>query len=402
MMVHKNMTESKMNNTTPTTAEIRDNFIGQMETSFGPTLPKSFTYVLATVLAGVFILLYKYCGFMGLQMFVRTATFSETVINGRAVSPLREWGRLTGAGDPFPATQAELSVRVTREGAGGILPANSQLVHAATGVVYLTLIAYEIATATVDIVVRAVSDPSGNGGAGTIGNLNAGATLTFASPLTGVSSGAVVLAQTVTGTPDEAEDDYRERIESRFQQRPQGGAYVDYKVWAEDTPGIAQAFPYAGAAPGTVDIYVESETEADGIPTTAQQNAALNAINFDGDGQATRRPINALVSVKPITRAAFDVRVLGLSVDNPIAVRVDIEAQLRAYFLEREPFLVGLTIPPRYDRVTASAIAGVVDDVVSAAGGVFSSVVVSKGGVNLTEYTLGIGERAKLAGVAYI
>lgn len=391
-----------MNNTAPTTAEIRDNLIGQLETSFGPTLPKSFIRVLAAVLAGVFILLYKYAGYMGLQMFVSSASFSETAINGRAISPLREWGRLVGAGDPFPATQAELSVRVEREGLGGILPANSQLVHAGTGVVYLTLIAYAIESATVDIIVRASSDPSGNGGAGTIGNLNAGDVLTFASPLTGVSNSATVLAQTVTGTPDESEDDYRERIESRYQQRPQGGAYVDYKLWAEATPGIAHAFPYTGSEPGTVEIYIESETEADGIPTVAQLNAAKNSIELDPNGMATRRPATALAIVKPITRAAFTVRVLGLSVDNPIAVRTDIESRLLAYFLEREPYLVGLSIPPRYDRITASAISGVVDDVVSEASGVFSNVVVSKDASEITEYTLGMGERAKLAGVAYI
>lgn len=401
-MALKNMMGLKMTNNAPTTAEIRDNILAQMEVSFGPTLPKSFTYVLATVLAGVFILLYKYCGFMGLQMFVGTATLNETVVNGRAISPLREWGRLTGAGDPFEATQAELSVRVTVQSLGKILPAYSQLVNERNGVTYLTLEASALESATVDVTIRAVSDPDGNGGAGTIGNLSIGDKLSFVSPLDGPAQEVTVVGLVRTGADAEDEDAYRQRIEARFQQRPQGGAYIDYKQWAESVEGVRQAYPYATAVPGRVDVYIESSTEADGIPTTAQLLAASNAINFDDNGFASRRPVNSLVTTKPIIRSGFKVRVLGLSVDNPIAIRADIEVALRAYFAEREPFLVGLTIPPRLDRITASAISGVVDDVVSAASGVFDNVVLSKGGVDLTTYTLGVGELAKLSEVAYV
>nr|MCH9737100.1 hypothetical protein [Actinomycetes bacterium] len=61
-----------MSLTTPTTKEISDNIIAQLEASFSQTIPllqKAFFRVLSTVLAGVFILLYKYGGFMFLQMF---------------------------------------------------------------------------------------------------------------------------------------------------------------------------------------------------------------------------------------------------------------------------------------------------------------------------------------------
>ena len=101
---------------TPTTSQINDNIVAQMQASINqsiPLLPKSFIRVLSKVLAGVFVLLYKYGGFAHLQMFVRTASTKETEINGQTLVPLIEWGRLVGVGDPIAATSAELEVTIT-------------------------------------------------------------------------------------------------------------------------------------------------------------------------------------------------------------------------------------------------------------------------------------------------
>ena len=77
---------------TPTTAEINAQIIAQLEASLNqtiPLLPKSFNRVLAKALAGVFIIIYKYAGFIALQQFVATATIEETTINGVTVSQSR-------------------------------------------------------------------------------------------------------------------------------------------------------------------------------------------------------------------------------------------------------------------------------------------------------------------------
>ena len=98
-----------MSLSTPTTKEISDNIIAQLEASLNqaiPLLPKSFLRVLSKVLAGVFILLYKYVGFMFLQIFVDAASASATEVNGKTVVPLTAWGRLIGVGDPVSATSA--------------------------------------------------------------------------------------------------------------------------------------------------------------------------------------------------------------------------------------------------------------------------------------------------------
>lgn len=394
---------------TPTTKQISDNIIAQLEASLNqtiPLLPKSFLRVLAKALAGVFVLLYKYGGFMFLQIFVRTASASDTTVNGQIVNPLTEWGRLIGVGDPAPATNAELLIDIPVENQTGVLPSNTQLVNTTNGVTYITIGAVTLNAPTVQATIRAASDQAGGGGAGAIGNLDPGAIVSFANPLANVARNAVVVSQTVTGADGESIDAYRERIIDRFQKRPQGGAYADYEQWGEEPSGIINVYPYTSDCPGQVDVYVEATPESsgdpDGIPTAAQLQEVLDSIELDQDGRATRRPANALANTFPITRTGFDIRVTGLQVDNLASVQASITQAIEEYFLEREPFIEGLSILPRRDRITRSAVGGVVDDIVSANGGIFSSVILSQGGVNVELYALGIGEKAKAATVTFV
>lgn len=398
-----------MSLSTPTTKEINENIVAQLEASLNqtvPLLPKAFLRVLAKALAGVFVLLYKYAGFMFLQMFVRTAAYADTEVNGVTVNPLREWGDLVGVPDRAAATQAELLVDITVEDQTGFLPANSQLVGRDNGVTYITLSSVALDAATIQVVVRAVSDQAGGGGAGAIGNLDPGATVSFANPIGRVARNATVVSQVVTGADAEAIEAYRQRIIDRFQKRPQGGAYADYEQWGEEPAGIINVYPYTSACPGQVDLYVEatpaSSGDPDGIPTTAQLQEVKDAVEFDQGGLASRRPANALVNVFPITRTAFSVRVTGLSVDDQAAVRDQIETAVEEYFLDREPFILGLSIPPRQDRITRSGLSGVVDGIVSAAGGIFNSVVVTRNGLTVEIYSLGVGEKAKVDAVTFV
>ena len=394
---------------TPTTKEISDNIVAQISASLNqtiPLLPKAFIRVLAKALAGVFILLYKYGGFMFLQMFVSAASTKETTVNGRILTPLTEWGRLIGVGDPTSATQAELTVEITVENQTGTLGSGAQLTSTA-GVTYITIGSIILDAPTKEIPVRAVADQAGGGGAGTIGNLDPGAILSFANPLANVARDTVVITQTVTGANAEDVEVYRQRVIDRFQKRPQGGAYADYEQWGEEVAGIVNCYPYTSLNPGQVDIYVEatpaSSGNANGIPTVAQLQAVLDSINFDQSGLATRRPANALANTYAITRTGFDVRVLGLVADDLAQVRDDIDVALAEFFLSRAPYIVGLTIPPRQDRITKASVSGVVDDVVSASGGVFTNAFIYLEGTTalVDIYTLGIGEKSKLGGVTY-
>jgi len=393
-----------MSLTTPTTQEISDNIVAQLEASLGqtvPILPKAFIRVLAKALAGVFILLYKYAGFIFLQMFVATASSKSTTVLGGAVTPLTQWGRLIGIGDPIPATRAELTVDITVEVIGGSLPAGTQLINSDNGVTYITVAAVNLDAATVQATIRAAADQAGGGGVGTIGNLTVGAVVSFANPLANLARDATVAAVVTTGADGEATAVYRQRILDQFQQRPQGGALADYRAWAKEAAGIKNVYPYTSDCPGQVDVYIESSTEADGIPTAAQLQAALDLINLDVSGRATRRPANALANTFPINRLSFAVVVSGLLVDNPATVQANIITAVESYFLGREPYLLGLSVLPRVDRVTSSGVNGVVDSVVSAAGGVFTEATISLDSVLLDRYTLLVGEKAKASSVSF-
>ena len=388
---------------TPTTAEISDNIIAQLEATLNqtiPLLPKSFLRVLAKALAGVFIILYKYGGYIALQMFVATASAKDTTIFGITINPLKFWGRLIGIGDPVAATNAELLIDITVENQSGTLASGSQLINSDNGVTYITIGSVVLDAAVVQATIRAVSDQTGGGGAGTIGNLEPADVVSFANPLPNVAKDAVVDSQIVTGADAEATDVYRQRIIDRFQATPQGGAYADYRIWGEEVAGIVNIYPYTGA-PGEVDVYAEatvaSSGSADGIPTSAQLQAVADSIELNDAGLASRRPAGAFVNVFAITRTAFDTIISGLTVDNPGQVQSDIEAAMEEYFLTAEPFVDGLTIPPRKDRLTRSALIGLVEDIVTATNGTLTTVTfsMSSGGGNLEVYTLLEGEKAK-------
>lgn len=343
---------------------------------------------------------------MFLQIFVSTASDKETDVNGKIIVPLIEWGRLIGLGDPATATRAELIVEITVENQTGSLPSGTQLTSSINGVTYITIGSILLDAATKQVTVRAVSDQAGGGGTGAIGNLDAGSVLSFANPLANVARDTVVISQSVTGSDAESTDAYRQRIVDRFQKRPQGGAYADYEQWGEEPAGIVNVYPYTSECPGQVDVFVEATVESsgdpDGTPTTAQLQEVLSSIELDSGGLATRRPANALVNVYPITRTAFDVRVLGLEVDDLAAVRDSIEAALTEYFLSREPYIVGLNVPPRKDRISRSAVGGVVEDIVTANSGIFSAVTIRIDGVDTDFYSLGVGEKAKLGNLTYV
>jgi len=274
-----------MSLTTLTTKEISENIVAQMEASFNqtiPLLPKSFLRVLAKVLAAVFVLLYKYGGFMFLQIFVQSASANDTTVNGVVLNPLTEWGRLIGVGDPVAATNAELLIDITVENQVGSLPSGSQLVNSDNGVTYITIGAVLLNAATVQANIRAVSDQTGGGGAGAIGNLNPADIVSFANPLANVARDAVVDSQVTTGADAEATEVYRQRVIDRFQKRPQGGALSDYEIWGEEVAGIVNVYPYTSDDPGQVDVYVEATVASSGDPDGITDVSAIaSCIRFD-------------------------------------------------------------------------------------------------------------------------
>ncbi len=397
---------------TPTTQELSDQIVAQLEAALSqtiPLLPKSFTRVMAKAYAGVVILVYRYAGFSLLQQFVTRASFEETIVNGVAITPLIEWGRIFGVGDPLPGAQAELIIDVVVTNQTGSLPGNSQLLRADTGVLYLTIAPVPLTAPVVQATVRASSP---DGGIGDIGNLEPGDTMDFANPLPNVATTAAVVSTVTEGADAETETAYRARILDRTQARPQGGAYADYRVWGGEVDGIQNIYPYTSDTPGLVDVFAESTTalDPDGIPSLALREDVFDAIELDDNGLATRRPANAAIAspvgepgaVFPITRTAYNVDIAGFDAEDPATVQADIATALDQYFRGREPFIVGLSVLPRQDRITQGSVAGVVSEVASESGATVSLVTLKLGAVEIVVAALANGEKAKLGTVTYL
>jgi uncharacterized phage protein gp47/JayE len=390
--------------TVPTTQQVADTIVAQLEASLSqtlPLLPKAFSRVLAKAIAGVYVMLWRYAGFIFLQLFVAYASDKETTVGSRTFIPLVEWGRLVGVGDPVAATRAELVIAVDVETQGDTLPARSQLLRASTRVIYTTTAAVELDAPTVQVTIRASSDQEGNGGAGAIGNLETGDVVSFVNPLPGVVRDATVVSTSTTGSDAETSAAYRLRIIRKFRNRPQGGAYADYQQWGEEPAGILNVYPYTGL-PGEMDIYVEATPESsgssDGIPTSAQLQEVEDSIILDQSGLASRRPAGVeTLNVYAITRSAFDVVISNLSPDTT-ETRSGVEDALTEYFLDREPFILGLSALPRKDRVSHSDVAGIVSSIVAAHGATISNVELQPGGggSSIPIHALGRGEKAKL------
>jgi hypothetical protein len=386
--------------TVPTTADLNQEIIDDLTAAFGqaiPILPKAFLRVMAKVIAGKLAISFRYNAFTYLQLWVEHASFQETTVRGKRIIPLVQWGRLLGEGDPLPAQRSELAVVVSVTNQTGFLKAGAQLLFQDTGVIYTTVQEVALNASEVPVTVRAVT-------AGTIGDLPADSVLTFANPLANVGNARVV-SVAVAGADAETEQVYRARVIRRAKARPQGGAYADYREWAESVSGIVRAYPYTGTAPGTVEIYCEateaSSGSADGIPTVIQRGAVLDAINLNNvSGKARRRPANAAPIVLPISRTPFDMTVIGLSPSTP-DLQEDINAAVDEYLRGREPYIVGVTSLPRADRITVGAVTAVAEEVASAAGAAFSSLLLESTLGLGDSWTLDRGEKAKLGTPTY-
>lgn len=395
----------------PTTEQIKDGILAALEASLNQTfrlLPKSFSRVLAQVLAGVATLLYQYGNRAFLNIFIRTASAQPTTIGTQTLVPLIELGRELGVPDPSGATQAQLLINITVTNQTGSINSGEQLIGALNGVTYIVVGGVLLDAPVVQATVRAVQDQQGNGGEGTVGNLDPADAVSFSRPLANIQRSAVVVSQLVTSADAENIDvTYRQRVLEFSRARPQGGAYADYRIWGEEVAGIIRVYPFTGS-PGEVDLYSEA-TEAssgsvDGIPTAAQLIAVFDSVTLDLNGLATRRSANTFINSLPITRQGFDVLVTGITgVADLAQTQTDITTAIDEYFLSRENFIVGLDFIPRKDRLTRSQILGIVEDVVTAAGGIFTTTTFNLTGLggSIEAYVLLEGQKSKRVNIAF-
>jgi len=162
-----------------TIAQIEKLIIDQLESEFNysiPLLTKAFNRTIARVLASIWMINYKFGNWMLLQLFVSTASFKPITIFGKTITPLIEWGRLIGAGDPLPSTASRLSIDITVNSPAETLPSGTQFISNINGLIYITDQSYVLVGAVDAIEVVCVQP-------GTIGNLTALDPISLVNPL---------------------------------------------------------------------------------------------------------------------------------------------------------------------------------------------------------------------------
>jgi uncharacterized phage protein gp47/JayE len=365
----------------PTTKEIFDQIIANIEARLGqtiPILPKATFRVLSLALAAVFMILYKFGSWQFLQIFPSLADEDS----------LQEWGEIVGIfRNPAEAARLEIEVSGTD---GQVVRTGTRLINNLQNTVYIVESDVTISGGVGTTIMISVT-------AGAIGNLDNGSQVSFETPLPGVDKKATVTDTVEQGVDQESLEFYRERVVNRFRQTPQGGALADYRAWALEVTTIINAYPYSGDIEGTVLVFTESSVSPDGIPNPTELQEVLDSIN-----QPDRRPVTAEVFSLPIVRTPFDVTVLGLSPDTPES-RDIIETLLAQYFLEREPFIEGLDNIDK-SLISQTEIIQIISLALQTTNASFDTAIfeVSGTGDTLTRYNLGQGEKSKINIVSYI
>lgn len=405
--------------TRKTSAQISEMIIIQLETSLNrsiPILPKSFVRVLAKVLGGVFVLLYQYASWIMLQMFVKTASNVEVTIGGVTLTPLKLWGELVEIFQK-PGQRAELNITITVLNQTGSLTSGTRFINPVTKMIYVLIGDVPLDAATKTATIRAVD-------VGELGNMDEFEEIHFMNPPSSVEKVATVTTTSASGVDTEDTEVFRERILERYAARPQGGAYADYKDWAEEVVGVRNAYPYSGwyditipdSHAGQVFVFVESASDNDGIPPAINPDGSGRPSDpessgvcqdvwehLEGDGTTVwpnRRNINAYVKVFPISRTAFDVDVIGLVSEDEDAAKTAIQDALTQLFLDFEPFITGVSLMPKEDIISDGIVAGVAARIAAAYGGYIKGVEVS--GLTQGYYQLQEGEKAKLGQLSWV
>jgi hypothetical protein len=389
-----------------TIAEIKDLLIAAFQQEFNGILrilPRSFIKIFATVIAGVFIILYKMIGWVFLQLFPETAYWKEVDVLGFKIRPLVKWGVLWGVGLPRSGTQWKGKIEVLIAIQNANLNAGSQLKSELTGKIYITdnLAALEGETAIIDITCN---------DSGIAGNLSSGDILKFVSPLGNVKKETTVTEVTNDGTDDESEADYRYRVVNRYRVQPQGGALADYRSWASGVPGVLNTYPYNDDdSPAGVLLYVSGNSTLfpERIPSAALLIQVGEACTYNPEtGRATRKPVTAILdpdndrsykNVRPVSITDFDIYIHGLSGIPSSDFAKLVRPAIEDYFLGRESYIRGLSDDNNKTNVVSrNNVSSAVDQIALSVKAEFDAVTMKLEESEISSYILGRGELSRL------
>jgi len=358
----------------PTTKEIKDQIVNDIESKINqtvPLLPKAFIRIFAAALAGVFTLTYKFGLWIYNQIFPQTADDQALNYLGERINVIRK-----------SATQAILEAEDTGTN-GTLIPAGTQYISS-NQVVYIT---QSDVTITGGIAVLSLLSLR----SGEIGNLANGSTLNIVSPIANVDGIATVTDILTEGEDEENTEDYRDRVMERYQRRPQGGALVDYVIWAKEVAGITRAFAFR-VSPGFVSVYpIEDNNPSGRIPSQAKLDEVQDYIT-----DPTRKPLQATIFTVAMTEVLFIIEISNLAPDTQ-EIRDAIDTNIEEFLFTRQPRQFIDEEDPK-DIISESLLISIAIQ----SGAQTLDLVLKKGSTPLESYQLANNELALLDQVIYL
>lgn len=216
-------------------------------------LRRSDAQVLARTLSGTAYGLYGYLDWIADQILPDRADEEtlERVASLRLNQPRKSAQPAEGAVSFIAAANAVLDVDV--------------VLQAGDGRTYKVTAGITTAAGVNSTIIEAVD-------AGTLGNADAGLTLTLVQPVAGVTNAFTVLAPGLAGGIEkESVELLRARVVRSYRVIPHGGSADDYETWALEVPGVTRAWcrrNYMG--PGTVGLFVMRDGDVEPMPNPTQ------------------------------------------------------------------------------------------------------------------------------------
>lgn len=224
-------------------------------------------------------------------------------------------------------------------------------------------------------------------------NLDNGTVINLVSPQAGLDNTATVANTIQTAEDQENIDDFRTRILTRQQNKPQGGAAPDYVSWALEIAGIAEAFAFR-PIPGFVNVYplTDDPNPVNRIPDTAKLTEVQDYLR-----DTKRRPLNAIVSALAFTELDFDVDIANLS-PNDATTKDNIETAIKEYLYERRPQQYEDESNPKNIISAAEMTARAI----TAGADICTVTLKNAGGTAITSYTLQDSELSVLRTLTWV
>lgn len=388
--------------TLPTLKELYEGIKTDIETELGvniPTYGKVFLNAFAAVQAGKLWLNYVLLGKVQKNIFADTA--DPESLGGT----LERFGRVKIGRDPYGAVSGQYIVSVTGS-IGAIIPESTTLKSNDDSfnpsILYIVDTSFTLTATTDYVTVRCLMAGGG-------GKLLVGDQLTFTAPIALVNKGAIVETETITPLSAETTEDYRDVVLNSFRLEPQGGAPVDFRLWASDASGVRETYPYRSLTQlAEVDIYVEANlsdsTDGKGTPSTPILNDVSSLIELNPDTTLDinlrgRRPMGVfVVNSLPIELKQVDIIVVG-GIVFTTEQRTVVNQAIIDYLYSVRPYVVGASSDARNDTISVNKLSFVIS--VTYPNVVFNYVTFEVSGTPVSAYQFIRGEIPTLNTVTY-